>query len=42
VNTAERLRICIETTYDNQVNDKHTVHPNKSFEAVADSESLMT
>jgi hypothetical protein len=29
VNTAEKLRIYIETANDNQLNDKHTVHSTK-------------
>jgi len=42
VNTAERLYIYIGTANDNQLNDEHTVHPNKIFEVVADRENLMT
>jgi len=41
MNITERLHICIVTADDNHLNDKHAVHPNKSFEVVADSESLM-
>jgi hypothetical protein len=34
LNTLERFHICKETVINNQINDKHTVQPNITFDVV--------
>ena len=41
INTTENILVYKETTKDNQLNEKHTLKPNRIFEAVVCSESSM-